>query len=64
MIIAIQETQETEVTNILFKRLYLCAKKDPIELLETEYISDFISYDNGIPTNINDPFLLSFIYAN
>jgi hypothetical protein len=58
MIIAIQQIDK-EVPNIQFKRLYLCS-----QMIEDEYIDDFITYDDGIPANINDPFLLSYIYAN
>ena len=63
MIIYVQEI-EPRVSNIQFKRLYLCSKKDCLKLLENEFIDDFITYDDGIPANINDPFLLSYIYAN
>lgn len=63
MIIYVQEITKG-MSNIQFKRLYLCSQKDCIKLIEDEYIDDFITYDDGIPTNINDPFLLSFIYAN
>jgi hypothetical protein len=47
-----------------FKRLYLCSRVNIIELLENEYIDDFLTYDNGIETDVDDPFLLSYIYAN
>lgn len=50
--------------DIEFKRLYLCSRTDIIYLLENEYIDDFLTYDNGVDTNIDDPFLLSYIYAN
>jgi hypothetical protein len=35
-----------------------------LEMIEDEYLDDFITYDDGIPAAINDPFLLSYIYAN
>jgi hypothetical protein len=35
-----------------------------IKELEEGYLDDFLSYDDGIDTNIDDPFLLSYIYAN
>lgn len=63
MIIYVQEITQG-MSNIQFKRLYLCSQKDCIKLIEDEYLDDFITYDDGIPTNINDPFLLSYIYAN
>jgi hypothetical protein len=63
MIIAIQQIDK-EVPNIQFKRLYLCFQMNILEMIEDEYIDDFITYDDGIPANINDPFLLSYIYAN
>lgn len=63
MIIAVEQIDK-EVPNIQFKRLYLCSKIDILELLEDEYIDDFITYDDGIPAKLNDPFLLSYIYAN
>ena len=47
-----------------FKRLYLCSRTDVITLLENEYIDDFLTYDNGIEADVDDPFLLSYIYAN
>lgn len=63
MIIAIQQI-DVEAPNIQFKRLYLCSQLNILELIEDEYIDDFITYDDGIPAAINDPFLLSYIYAN
>ncbi len=63
MIIAIQQIDK-KVPNIQFKRLYLCSQMNILEMIEDEYIDDFITYDDGIPANINDPFLLSYIYAN
>ena len=56
--------QELEAANIQFKRLYLCSKTDPIKILEENYLDDFISYDDGVYADINDPFLLSYIYSN
>jgi hypothetical protein len=63
MIFAIQQVSG-EDPNIQFKRLYLCSKTDIVDLLENTYIEEFLSFDNGIYTNIDDPFLFSFIYAN
>jgi hypothetical protein len=63
MIIAFEKVGK-DVLGVDFKRLYLCAKKDPMYLLETEFLDDFLSYDDGVPTHIDDPFLLSFIYSN
>jgi hypothetical protein len=63
MIICVQEISP-EASNIQFKRLYLCSKKDCLKLIETEFFDDFLSYDDGVATDINDPFLLSYIYAN
>lgn len=63
MIVSVQEI-ESEASNIQFKRLYLCSRKDCLKLLEDEYIDDFLSYDDGVKAEINDPFLLSYIYAN
>ena len=63
MIIGIEQMDKV-VPNIQFKRLYLCSKLNILEMIEDEYIDDFITYDDGIPAAINDPFLLSYIYAN
>lgn len=63
MIVYVKEISE-EGSNIQFKRLYLCSRKDCLKLLEDEYLDDFITYDNGIEADINDPFLLLHIYAN
>jgi hypothetical protein len=63
MIIAVQQIDK-HADDIEFKRLYLCSKKDMIKELEEGYLDDFLSYDDGIDTNIDDPFLLSYIYAN
>ena len=63
MIVSVQEI-EPGASNIQFKRLYLCSKKDCLKLLEDEYLDDFLSYDDGVKAEINDPFLLSYIYAN
>ena len=63
MIIAVQQIDK-DINGVDFKRLYLCSNTNIIDLLEHEYIDDFITYDNGVDTNINDPFLLSYIYAN
>lgn len=63
MIIAVEQINK-QVPNIQFKRLYLCSNIDILELLENEYIDDFITYDDGIHAELNDPFLLEHIYAN
>jgi hypothetical protein len=63
MIVAFEKVGD-EAPNLQFKRLYLCSKTNPMYLLENEFIDDFLSYDDGVPADINDPFLLSFIYAN
>lgn len=63
MIVAVEKIDK-HLKNIEFKRLYICSRIDIIKLLETEYLDDFLSYDNGIDTDIDDPFLLSFIYDN
>jgi len=63
MIIAVQQIDK-ELGDIEFKRLYLCSRIDIIKELEEGYLDDFLSYDNGVDTDINDPFLLSYIYAN
>ena len=63
MIIVVEEIVKHK-EDMLFKRLYLCSNTDILYLLENEYLDDFITYDNGIDANINDPFLLSYIYAN
>lgn len=63
MIIAVEQIDKG-IPNIQFKRLYLCSNIDILELLEDEYIDNFITYDDGIPAKLNDPFLLSYIYAN
>jgi hypothetical protein len=63
MIICVQEISE-QVSNIQFKRLYLCSQKDCMKIIEDEYLDEFITYDDGIPADINDPFLLSYIYSN
>lgn len=63
MIIAVEQINK-QVPNIQFKRLYLCSNIDILELLENEYIDDFITYDDGINAELNDPFLLAHIYAN
>lgn len=63
MIIVVEEIDKHK-EDMLFKRLYLCSNTDILYLLENEYLDDFITYDDGIDANINDPFLLSYIYAN
>jgi len=63
MIIAVHQIDK-HADDIEFKRLYLCSSKDIIKELENGYLDDFLSYDNGVDTDINDPFLLSYIYAN
>jgi hypothetical protein len=63
MIIAVQQIDK-EIGDVEFKRLYLCSRIDIIKELEEGYLDDFLSYDNGIDADINDPFLLSYIYAN
>lgn len=63
MIVSV-ESIDKDIANVQFKRLYICSRVDIIKLLETEYLDNFLSYDNGIDTDINDPFLLSFIYEN
>lgn len=63
MIIVVEQIDKHR-EDIMFKRLYLCSNSDILYLLENEYIDDFITYDDGIDANINDPFLLSYIYAN
>lgn len=63
MIIVVEEIDKHK-QDMLFKRLYLCSNTDILYLLENEYLDDFITYDDGIDANINDPFLLSYIYAN
>lgn len=63
MIIVVEQIDKHR-EDIMFKRLYLCSNSDIMYLLENEYLDDFITYDNGVDTNINDPFLLSYIYAN
>ena len=63
MIIRLHKIDETE-QHLDFDVLFLCIKRDPQELLSNEYIDDFITHDDGIQANPNDPFLLSYIYAN
>ena len=63
MIIRLHKIDETEA-HLDFDVLFLCIKRDPQELLMNEYIDDFITHDNGIEASIDDPFLLSYIYAN
>jgi hypothetical protein len=63
MIISVHPIPETD-PNIQFQVIYLCTKMDPIDLLSTSYINDFISDDEGVDGGIDDPFLLSYIYAN
>lgn len=63
MIVAFEKVGD-DAPNLQFKRLYLCARTNPIDIIENEFIEDFLSYDNGVPADIDDPFLLSFLYAN
>lgn len=63
MIIRLHKIDETE-QHLDFDVLFLCIKRDPQELLSNEYIDDFITHDDGVQANPNDPFLLSYIYAN
>lgn len=63
MIIRLHKIDETEA-HLDFDILFLCIKRDPQELLMNEYIDDFITHDDGVMANENDPFLLSYIYAN
>lgn len=63
MIISVHPIEERD-SNIQFQVIYLCTKRDPVDLLNTSYINDFISDDEGVVGGIDDPFLLSFIYTN
>lgn len=63
MIIRLHKVDETEA-HLDFDILFLCIQRDPQELLMNEYIDDFITHDDGVTANPNDPFLLSYIYAN
>jgi hypothetical protein len=63
MIIRLHKIDET-ASHLDFDVLFLCIKREPEELLSNEFIDDFITYDDGVYAQDDDPFLLSYIYAN
>lgn len=62
MIIRISPINENP--NIHFDIIYLCTTKQKFEILENIDINLYVSDDKGITADIDDPFLLSYIYSN